>query len=154
MKYTYKLDIRKALNLANGITQMTEGGASSKEQRSVVLTKIRDQFPFIFDSTLKREENKEAEIQVNKRELRALAHGIIEIIAREPRIEKAGKQFVHVDGCSGEVYEFYKEIAKGTLRIWENYIKKHIKPDSAPEFEGDLDDEELTLDEEEENATS
>ena len=140
-----EIKAESAVQLAMGISQMTEGGASSKEQRDLVLQKIKKAFPEIFDNT-GADPGKKVEIEFTKREIRAIAHGCIDMMDRDNLMQNIRGQKTFISGASGEIYAFFKKIAKD-LKIW-NYISKHIKVDSAPEFDGELDDEPEIVDQE------
>lgn len=136
MNYKFNITMQDALNLGGVIGTMTEGGAASKEQRYRVLKKILAKFPELDNASLPRDAGRREEIELDKREVRAVAHGLIDKMNATPRINKQGEK---IEGCNGADYGFLRSLAE-KMRMWK-YISGIIKPDAAPEFDGELDDE-------------
>ena len=132
MEYKIKITAETAEHLAVAIRAMTEGGAPSKEQREQVREKISTLFK---DGDLL---TKTADLDLTSREVRAIAHGAIDIMSRDNRIETVRGQQNLVMGASGEVYSFYRNLTK-KLNMWK-YVENIIKPESAVDFDGELDD--------------
>jgi len=137
-EYIYNLNLEKISKVANLVLTMTEGGAASKEQRNNINEKLKKVWPEAFEVGIKRDMKKKGKVIFTSREVKAFAHGLIELMQRQTTETRGRGGVESRPGTSGEDYKFCRECAE-YMKIW-NYVSDIIKPDEAPEFDGELDD--------------